>query len=164
MCKKTITENEKNDFVNRATDLLGHLSFENFDDRYKWLSQRREILAELGQIQDERHLKNIAREIERHEPTEEDAIKVIREFRRNECPPMVAFIQKELGTFIENLQYTDPDVTDLDIRHAVEYLNDEYQNSVEFLPQSAIRRLIRAKLFNLDHNGDTKKDDGDVPF
>ena len=58
--EQTITEKEKNDFVNRAIDMVGIVNFDSFYDRYKWLSHRREILAELGQIHDERDLKAVA--------------------------------------------------------------------------------------------------------
>ena len=169
--KQTITEKEKQVFVHRAVCVLGIYNNKFYSDPYGWLcsmhllgnggtptedsiSFRRTILAELGQIHDEDDLRAVARVINMYEPSNEDAINVIREFRRNEKPSMVAMIQERLRRCITKLQSKHTDVTDLDVLRAVEYLSNDYLENVEILPLSAVNRLIRAEHLNGKNQGD----------
>lgn len=157
--KETIKEERKKEFIRRALRVLEYECrprVVSFDWLYKIdvenekipdensANFRRDVLAELGQIRNKRDLEKVAFQIDKYKPTDEDAIEVIREFRRQENPVLIVGIQKRMRDFIRHLQSEQPNIKELEVYRALQSLIDDYDTYTQYLSPLAMNQLKMA--------------------
>jgi hypothetical protein len=120
----------------RAVHLLG--------DDYPWLVDKEKmeaggnakawkpiILAELGRIEDERHLRTCARQLCEIRPTSKDAVRRIRKWRVGTKPGDENQFRDELARVINDYRRRHPDFTYAEVRVVLNSLCDEVDELME---------------------------------